>query len=377
LTTFSGFLIWHSQTARMYTLFACTAMYFVLTTIHAARDPSAKRLVLNALAGILLLHTHVYGSFIFAGINLFVFTALLLKKAWLRVSLKDWLMFQVVTLSVFAPWALNMLIRANMKRHGGFWIPDLSTSFIFEHLVQIANGLPALIVLSLLCLVAISPLNTVHTAPGVQPAQGRHPERLLATFAVDWRQGLALTWLFSSLVFGILASVAMDQNILYDRYLSGSIPAFLLLAALGLRKLQFAKPLLLLALLTTMASLGPALISWLTSPEKSDVRAMISDVSKQLHRQDQVFAVADWQNHMFEYYLRDIENDYYMNVGNEAIVRSGSGFDRLWILAAEFEGVDTSKLRAQMALTHELIHSLEYGECRAYLFQRKGDPSAE
>lgn len=392
----------------MYSLLACTAVCFVLTTIYATREPSSKRLVLNTLAGILLLYTHVYGSFVFAGINLFVIAALGLRKVWIQVPLKGWLVAQAIAIFVFLPWALILLTKGNEISHNGFWIEEFTTLFVLKQLAIIAGGIPAFIALSLLCLVAILSLHSVNFTPTIQPSGGRKTRRFGAAIAADWRTGLILTWLFSSVVLGILASTAMGQNIFLYRYLFGSFPAFLLLAALGLRKLQNFGRLLPLALAITMICFAPILVctlyyplksdagtmnSWLRrvlldkdpifaaagffSQPRSEAREMIFSVRQQLKDGDEIFAASGEQGDLFEYYLRDIKNNYYLDIDSEEITRSGPKLDRFWILNTEKYPLGAWELSGEMPVTHELINYAEYPGYRAYLFQRKSDSLRE
>lgn len=379
MATFSGFLIWYSQEARMYALLSCTAMGFVLTTIHATRTPSGRRLALNGLAGALLLYTHVYGSFIFAGVNAFVFLALLSRREWPRVPIKHWLLAQGAAVVAFSPWVIKLLSKASEMSHNGFWIPSLSTAFVETHLVQMAGGTAALVALVLLSLLAVSSIKPINRAPSVRKSATGSLDRLTAAFAMDWRIGLTVAWCVSSLVFGILASLAIDQNVFYDRYMSGSFPALLLLAALGLRKLQDTIPLMLPAALVTVMSFIP---QFLGSPSFhiSHVREMISDLKPKLLRGDRVLVIKGWQYPLFEYYLRGVDAVHFISVGDTesessatAIAREFSEQNRVWILGEDLSPTETRRLVEQVPATYELIDSREYHEPedRAYLFQRK------
>ena len=53
----------------MYALLAFTATLFVLTVVYATRRPNWLTLTGCAAAGTALLYSHVYGSFVFAGVK--------------------------------------------------------------------------------------------------------------------------------------------------------------------------------------------------------------------------------------------------------------------------------------------------------------------
>jgi len=86
LLAVSGFHVWYSTEARMYALLSFTATLFVLTVVQATRRPNWATLAGCAAAGTALLYSHVYGSFIFAGVSLYVWAGLLVRASWIEVS---------------------------------------------------------------------------------------------------------------------------------------------------------------------------------------------------------------------------------------------------------------------------------------------------
>ena len=102
----SGSHIWYSTEARMYALLSFTATLFVLTVIQATRRPNWMTLAGCAVAGTALLYSHVYGSFIFVGISLYVYAALLMRASWVNVGWRGWIISQAASVALFLPWAV-------------------------------------------------------------------------------------------------------------------------------------------------------------------------------------------------------------------------------------------------------------------------------
>ena len=155
LLTVSGFHVWYSTEARMYALLAFTATLFVLTVVYATRRPSWLTLTGCAAAGTALLYSHVYGSFVFAGVNIVVLTALLLRSHWLAVDWKSWVAAQALPVFLFLPWALILWGRA---RHGmeGFWIPEPTAGFLLLQALELAGVLSLGMLSALACLSLIN-----------------------------------------------------------------------------------------------------------------------------------------------------------------------------------------------------------------------------
>ena len=148
LLTVSGFHVWYSTEARMYALLAFTATLFVLTVVYATRRPNWLTLTGCAAAGTALLYSHVYGSFVFAGVNIVVLTALLLRSHWLAVDWKSWVAAQALPVFLFLPWALILWGRAGVRE--GSWIPEPTAGFLLKQASELAGGRRALVVLSTL-----------------------------------------------------------------------------------------------------------------------------------------------------------------------------------------------------------------------------------
>lgn len=377
LITFSGFHIWYSQEARMYALLSCTATYYVLTVIQATRRPTRKNLYINALAGVLLLFSHIYGSFIFIGLNLFVLASLYQQKAWLSVKWKDWLIAQTMAAVIFSPWALILFERANRIRDVGFWIPDLSARLVLGGVSVISGGVAAFIVFFVLVLIAVSSLKG--WCGQLSAADNKHiaSTRFFSVFAVDWRLGLVLTWLFSSLLFGIITSVVIDQNILHSRYLSGSLPAFLLLAAVGMSKLQHSKPLRIAVLVIVMVASSPAIKSSLTERVRSGAREAIAVIRPQLSADDQIYVYHGWRVHVFQYYLRDTGIQSHAMATTDSISHWVPRLDHFWLLTAHLDESESSELQRRAKLSHELAYSLVHPKSQAYFFVKKAEALVE
>ena len=371
LITLSGFHIWYSQEARMYALLSCTSVYYVLTVVRATSEPSKRHLLACILAGALLLYSHVYGFFVFTGINLFVLASFFTRSTWPVVNWKAWVISQALACAAFSPWLMIILERANQIRNEGFWIPDLSLRLIFGNLATAAGGVAAFIVFFVLALIAISSLRFSATTDDNHGEVSTVSSRFLSLFSIDWRISLVLVWCVSSLFFGIVTSIVIDQTVLDSRYLLGSLPAFLLLSAVGIRKLQFMSRFWLVALLLAVLVSIPSIHPASTPLGKSDARELVSALKPELKTGDRVFVYVPWRVHVYQYYLKGTGARSQPMDDLESITQWAPEYDRFWIMVAQLQDPETTDLLERAGETHQLAYSKVQVNSQAYLFLRK------
>ena len=206
-----------------------------------------------------------------------------------------------------------------------------------------------------------------------QDTEAGRPNGGLTFFAVDWRLGLVLAWFFAPLFFGIAASIVIDQNILHSRYLSGALPAFLLLAAVGIRKLQHSRILGFVALVMVLVISVPAIDSSLRLEQRSDAREIMSTIRPQLLNGDQLFVYHPWRIHIFDYYLQGTDTSIGVIEEIKSVDRLASGRQRFWILTANLEDSESREILERATKTHRIAFSVVNTESQAYLLLRKTD----
>jgi uncharacterized membrane protein len=157
LLAFSGFHLWYSQEARMYTLLALAATAFALTTVQFLSRPHWLRAVLCTAAGMALLYSHVYGIFAWAGISAAAAAALLAGAAWVAADGKTWLVANGLAGLSFLPWVPTFLGQAHRTIDYFYWVPFPTPRFLYFMSVSIAGGAAMLACLALLILLSFLP----------------------------------------------------------------------------------------------------------------------------------------------------------------------------------------------------------------------------
>lgn len=235
LLALSAFPAWYSGEARMYALLALSATLFAGASLRLWTRSSAVNIILVGAAGLALLYSHPYGAltwFCIAGAGAVV-CARLSEPGGLRAW--RWVALQLVLLAGFLPWAWVLYRRAEAISERDFWIAYPTPAFVFR---QIENLLSGPYVLTLVVAAAIAGLWFKPREGGVfgdPPALPPLPARVVA------KNLLLPAWAFGPIVLGYLISVTVEP-IFIARYLLGSLPAILILAAIGLSRLTTSMP---------------------------------------------------------------------------------------------------------------------------------------
>lgn len=207
----SPFAIYQSQEARMYTQLLAFGAASLLTLAWAYAQPTRRNWILHTLAVACALYTHYYGLSLVPAAGVFL---LLERRGRTRTVFSAWLVSMAGVAALFSPWVphLLQLLRTQTWQPAvdpWTWPAQMYATFLT------GTGLPVeaepwTIGLALLVLAA-----------GAWVARRRWQGRMLLLAAV----------LPAPLI--VLALTLRGQG-LFARYLIPLLPAFLLLAALGL-----------------------------------------------------------------------------------------------------------------------------------------------
>jgi 4-amino-4-deoxy-L-arabinose transferase-like glycosyltransferase len=372
----SSFHIWYSREARMYALLAFTTTLFLYAALYAARYPSRIRLAGCALAGVLLLHSHPYGIFVFAAINAVVVTALLTRATWIKLNWKEWIASQLLTTIAFSPWLVLLFHRTQQIASHGFWIPAAHGAFVLSQLKDLAGGRLPLIVLTVLVLLAtfLSPVKEDGWVGSV-----------LRIRLFDWRKCMLVSMICVPILGAYLVSLAV-QPILLARYLICVLPALLLLAASGLCTMRLDRSVLIPAAVAVVATFLPWVIKGIhpgdsdfdfrdalfhSSELVDDFRSAVREFSKRYAATDRVLLLVHEHDAAlriapFMYYWRysaDVQS--YYEVGD--IDKKSLDINRLWIFSL---WEPTQDLQATLSnARHREVYSSKFEGLNVSLFQ--------
>lgn len=122
LLTLSPFHIFFSHETRMYsqlTFLTLTSVYFLISLL---KDEKRNSAILYVVSTILLLHTHIYATFVLMAEFLYFVSLYVFARESFQKHFRRWFATQVAIGLLFLPWAL-VIVKQALKAKGGFWIP--------------------------------------------------------------------------------------------------------------------------------------------------------------------------------------------------------------------------------------------------------------
>lgn len=307
LLTFSPWLVYYSQEARMYTQLVALGMGLVYSVARGARHPEHSEPWLLGVAVLLilaLLYTHYFGLFLVIALALWH-----LGTGWrrrqLRRVLRHWAATGGLTAIGYAPWVPFLWQRFRVDT--SYWTGTLKLEEAFRHwVIHLTLGAPETTLER--DAVRLIPLFAGVTAAAVLVLLWRAHTRPSLT--------LLLVWLLLPTLF--ILALAYRNPKFNPRYLIITYPAWTLTLAGALafpsplshnrhlaepRRFLLLAPFPLLLLLFLRAD-----YRWFTDPAftKPDFRGAITYVRQQRQPGEPVFLVSGHMSPVFDYYAPDL-----------------------------------------------------------------------
>jgi uncharacterized membrane protein len=216
LLAVSQFHVQFSQEARGYAMMCFLAICSMYLFLRLLKSPTFTKIFFYFLSGIILLYTHLFGALFIITQNIF----LLFFKKNFGLSFKRWAAIQIALFVTFLPWLF--IIRDQMAAHKEFWILPFQLSSLPQLLLNFSGSLTVwgIIALAIFCSAIAFAL--------------WHKRVFLKS---EWEFSFVLLWFAVPIIIAIIASILL-QPVFMPRFLIGTLPAFLLLAAYGIHLLK-------------------------------------------------------------------------------------------------------------------------------------------
>lgn len=343
--------VWHAGEARMYPLLCLVAIGFMWATVAHFKHKTRRSAMIAGMTGFLLLMSHIFGSLLFASVNVFIVLAFLRKRAWRDDRFQSWLTWQVVAMLAFLPWIIVLAGRANHAVSDGFWIPYPSIDYL-QNLLAWLLTLPLIWTGAALLVLAVAQRLWRHYRGTTPDQQYALPGNTVWLFTV---------WLLGPLAIGYILSV-LAVPILQSRYLICSFPAVALLIAHGIGSLpvpvmvRTAIPLLIAALIL------PQAIDRATTSvgERHDMRAAIAEINRQAEPGDHYQLHPRYFEPLFGYYKHNDPNKRSSTKAWDDSSPFPAGA-RVWLFVADDgRAAETSILDSYRALGYRLETSRRF-----------------
>ncbi len=305
--------VWYGQEARGYSLMVVLVLVAVLAYLRLeSGDLQARVWLVYILASTAALYTHYFAAFPIVAMNLYFVLRIPRRPGqWdTHHIVRDWFLAQLAVVILFLPWLPNALAQAasNATYFPGRVTWDtvvLQTwrAFAggdFPHLGQPAMPPPTSAMwLAIVLLGAVSPFvaRRFSSRPG-DPNTNR-------------AKGVLLTISLLVIPLLLMSILAWEKPKFAPRYLLPSLPAFVVLAGLGIdillrfrNRLLAAVALLPLLLIPAVDLLVTAQIYFDPPAARPDVRAVAAYIGANEEPGDAILLVGGHQAPVFEYYYR-------------------------------------------------------------------------
>ncbi|MBD0256165.1 MAG: glycosyltransferase family 39 protein [Cytophagales bacterium] len=267
LTAINYYNLYYSQESRNYILSFLFAVLSFYTLARLLKQPSPKTGLLYGLTTLLLLYSHYYG-FVVLGAQLFIFPIFLVTDAANRKKL-FWFAALAggVILVGYAPWIKAVLYQTNRD---SMWIGKPESNFFISYFDAYFGNSPALVYTFTLAI-----LFFLVKAMGAATPAGADASRNRLYFSFT----LLFTWIVVSYLIPYVRSL-VSLPMLYSRYTIVTLPAFLLMAAIGIELLAKAvQKWLLLGFIVAVTLINLYLEKdYYNKPTKEQWREMIAHV---------------------------------------------------------------------------------------------------
>jgi len=353
----SQYNIYYSQEARMYSLLAFLTLVSFYFFIKVLNDCNSWFFIGYLISSILLMYTHLYGSFVIIAQNFYVFTSLILFKGNLTISVKKWIFVQIILLLLFAPQLMIFMeiAQTNIKneqfQHVRF-IPNPNFKSVVETFENFSD----------------------HYYP-LESYSGPHylfiPFLLLIFFSIipdkksnrinslsHWcRIYLLILWLLAPVMLPFIMSKILAPLYL-TRYMGSAPLAMYLLVAKGIRDINH-KNLKTIILIAIVGLSLYGVIDFQSGFHKPDFRKTAAELDSIAESGDLLYFNPAFSKMPFMNYLK--RKDLFSGVDFEK-------HNRVWVIITH-----GGNIPSKIYKTHSLQLSKSYDLVKIYLFEKQSD----
>jgi mannosyltransferase len=301
LSAISYYHIYYSQETRSYSLLLLLSLLSYLFFIKILKKEKNWYYPCYFLANVLLGYTHLYGLFIIAS-QVFFFLLFWSKYRQQRVKL---LSMVVTTIIALSPLVLLLGRSVAKISESGFWIKEPMIIDVLSTLQRFAgSGAGRTLLLFSFTLLALFGFFSIRKLEGKWA--GKNPLESLKGLTWNVRfesieeELLLIIWLSFSVVIPFIESKFMTP-IYLTRYMTGASPAFYLLVARGMGKINMKRVFYpILIFIIVLSSLG--LYQYYTNDIKNQWREVATFIETNSKDSDVIVFCAPYVQNPFDYY---------------------------------------------------------------------------
>lgn len=335
----SVFHIQYSQEVRGYSLVVLLTLFSFYFFIKLFKKQKLTASIGYVLSSTILIYTHYSGLLIILTQNFYIIILYLSTKGVPRSRLKKWFLLQAILIFLFIPW-IGISINQHIKIQSGHWLPLPSIISIIGSFLEYAGSMPLLLFFIILLSFAIFSYEKVKVS-----LEEKSVPKSIKTyrgnihFSKDSRIYLLLMWLLTPIIGPFIIS-KVSAPIYWTRYTIGASLAFYLLAAKGIKSINYRYAKVAIAAAIITFSLVNA-YGYYVQINKEQWREVTSFVDINAKPKDLVLFNAGWIQIAFDYYSKRTniikkpfpKETMFVNKKNikelEPVIK---GYNRIWLI---------------------------------------------
>ena len=196
------------------------------------------------------------------------------------------------------------------------------------------------------------------------------PTKAKSWLRADWQNAILMGWLVAPISSAYLISV-IGQPILVAKYIICVLPAFLLLAARGLRSFNLSIPTTAVILGLVVFTAVPDLLYDMFIRARDDNREAAREFSIHYLPSDRVFFIPSYAAVPFQYYFRTPLADSRGYEEAADVSPTDLNIDRFWLVFIKRQADDAYEGISIAERTHLMTYSLLLPRLKMFLFERR------
>jgi uncharacterized membrane protein len=379
----SVFHIQFSQEVRGYSLMVFLTLLSMYFFIELFRKRSLAVSVGYVLSSLLLIYTHVFGTFVIIAQNIYLVTLFLASKEVYLLSFKKWVLLQIALIILFTPW-LGILINQILRIQDGFWVLPPSMQYITNSLKEYSSGSFYLLGLFLLLL----PLSALTCEKIGGNVDWKSFFQSIENYS--WKIRLSnvskiyflLVWLSTPIILPFVIS-KFSTPIYTTRVTIASSLAFYLLIAKGISNIDHRYVKLVVSIIVLLSLFNAW--EYYTEAKKEQWRDVAKYIDVNAETGDLLlFNAGFMQVDVFDYYTQRSDltkkpfpektgNIFYYQTTNGDDIKelwpTVEGHDRVWVILSHSR--DRNELITKtLGEAYNLLYNQKYVGIKVYLFEK-------
>lgn len=355
----------YSQEARAYSMLVLLSIISIYSLVKLTQRKSIYYYVLYIVSNILVLYTHYYGIFFLAAQNIFCLTLFIHKRKAGEITLKKWIVFQILILLAFIPGLIH-LFKITTEIQESFWITAPTTETLYHYLRYYSGSVYLLVLFVSFTLISVVGLKRILGVPGLKAIfNSNKDDKPELAISDGYRVYLLVLWFFIPIAIPVIYSF-ISTPMFVMRYGLIAACAYYLLVSYGISSLKSKWAVLAAGLVILILSV-PVLDRYFESVRRPQWREVVAEIEKSAGYND-VIVLQPGQGYLpIKYY--QTRDDFLMlqlkekfpafkNLGNRSVwvimtanpqyrkyIRDGLGDRYNFELEKHFVGVDLFRLR--------------------------------